>query len=75
MNLARARRRWRLWDRYADRCIRLCGRHHVAAEGHWRAYNRLARWHNRKVERQARRDAHLIVGAVLKKLDESRAAA
>lgn len=64
MNMARARRRWRAWDRFNDRCIRL-DRGHVASRGAWKAYNEKARWHNRKVNRQARRDAADVVGAVL----------
>lgn len=50
--MARARRRWLDWDRYADKCIKLCGDSHKASEGHWKAYNERARLHNRRIHRQ-----------------------
>jgi hypothetical protein len=65
MNLARARRRWRAWDRQLARLRRLSPRAMVATEGMWKAWEQQANLRNRQLERQARRDAKRIVGDVL----------
>lgn len=68
MSLARARRRWLRWDRYLNRMIKLSPAA-VGTPGAWKAYNQRARWHNAKLERRARRDAAVVIGAVLDAVD------
>jgi hypothetical protein len=62
--MARARRRWLAWDRYTDRLIKLSPEAD-APPGYWKAYKERYLWRERKRERQARRDAADVVGAVL----------
>lgn len=64
MNLARARRRWRRWDRYMTYLDKL-DTGTVCPPGAYRAFERLLGHRELKRERQARRDAAVVVGAVV----------
>lgn len=64
MNLARARRRWKAWDRYAHRCYEIGGACAIPS-GYSEAAGQRYRVWLRKQERQARRDAQQVVSAVL----------
>lgn len=68
--MAKARRRWKAWDRFNHRCIEVGGERHRASRGAWKAYNEKARWHNRKVNRQAKLDAERIVADVVAAMDK-----
>lgn len=46
MNLARAKRRWKAWDRWENQVIALCGDAHKGLPGEWNAHNERATWHN-----------------------------
>jgi hypothetical protein len=46
VNLARAKRRWKAWDRYTRRIVKLCGGRCSVPDGFWDAREELAYWHN-----------------------------
>lgn len=71
MNMARARRRWTAWDRYAHRCDRIGG----GAPDWTRAVSCRYRLWLRKQERQRLRASAVDIADLLARLDRSRAAA
>lgn len=50
MNIARAKRRWRKWDRYIDRLIKL-SEHTVCSRGAEKSLNERIKWSNRRLSK------------------------
>jgi len=67
--MARARRRWLAWDRYADRLIKLSPETD-APPGYWKAYSERYLWREGKRERQSRRDTARIVADVVAAIEK-----